>query len=292
MTVANFRDIHVVHLEPTDVCQARCPQCARETDLFFDAQQQHHLSVDDLRDVLPESVMQKLDKMFMCGNYGDPAAGRHTLELFKYFRDCQPTLVLGMTSNGGIGSQSWWRELAAILNQSQDYVVFSIDGLADTNHLYRVNVDWERLMKNIQAFIGAGGSAHWDMLVYQHNQHQVELCKNLARELGFRWFRTKITRRPLIGDLRLPAAGKSNQHPASHIDCHALAERSIYIDAQARISPCCWLGSRQRSFVTDFDEIQRSWNTKTPEPVCKETCGRGLTGTRFQQQWQQEIQLC
>lgn len=290
--MSTSRDIRVVHLEPTDVCQARCPQCARETDRQFDAQQQHHLSVTDLQAVLPVSTMRNLHKMFMCGNYGDPAAGRYTLELFRYFRAHQPTIVLGMNSNGGIGSQSWWQELAGILNQNQDFVVFSIDGLADTNHLYRVNVNWARLMKNVQTFIDAGGSAHWDMLIYQHNQHQVELCKELARHMGFRWFRTKVTRRPLVGNLTLPTNTTSSQDTVTRIDCHALSEQSVYIDAQARVSPCCWLGSRQRSFVTDFAAIQRSWYTDTPEPVCKQTCGRGQNGTGFQQQWRREIQLC
>lgn len=286
------REIHVVHLEPTDVCQARCPQCARETDRFFDSRQHHHLSVDNIQNVLPMSVMQKLHKMFMCGNYGDPAAGRHTLELYRYFRGHQPTIVLGMNTNGGIGTQNWWQELASIMNQSQDYVVFSIDGLADTNHLYRIGVDWDRLMKNAQAFINAGGSAHWDMLIYQHNEHQVERCKELARDLGFRWFRSKVTRRPMVENLRLPTSIPANTSSATYIDCHALNEKSVYIDAQARISPCCWLGSRQQNFVTDFSKIQSSWHTAAPEPVCLTTCGRNTMGTTFQQQWRQEIQLC
>lgn len=286
------REIQVVHLEPTDVCQARCPQCARETDQWFDARHHHHLSVDDVRRLLPDSVMRNLHKMFMCGNYGDPAAGRYTLQLFEYFRGLQPNITLGMNSNGGIGSTGWWRDLAQILNHDRDFVVFSIDGLADTNHFYRINVDWDRLMKNVTAFIDAGGSAHWDMLVYHHNQHQVEQCINMARDLRFRWFRSKVTRRPLVGNLRLPDSAQADNSAVIQIDCHALNEKSIYIDAQARISPCCWLGSRQNSFVTDFEEIQRTWTTNAPNPVCKATCGRGQHGTKFQQQWQQEIQLC
>jgi hypothetical protein len=30
-----LRNIKVLHLEPTDVCQAECPLCARETDKNF-----------------------------------------------------------------------------------------------------------------------------------------------------------------------------------------------------------------------------------------------------------------
>jgi len=30
--------------------------------------------------------LRNLDKMVMCGNYGDPAAGKHTLGILSYFR--------------------------------------------------------------------------------------------------------------------------------------------------------------------------------------------------------------
>lgn len=70
---------------------------------------------------------------------------------------------------------NYWQELGEdILNQPLDYVVFSIDGLADTNHIYRRGAVWDKIVENAEAFIKAGGSAHWDMLVYQHNQHQVD----------------------------------------------------------------------------------------------------------------------
>ena len=38
------RNIKVLHLEPTDVCQAACPLCAGETDKNF--QKHYHLNVD------------------------------------------------------------------------------------------------------------------------------------------------------------------------------------------------------------------------------------------------------
>ena len=52
-------------------------------------------------------------------------------------------------------------------------VIFSLDGLEDTNHIYRVGVQFKKVMENTQAFINAGASAHWDMLVFKHNKHHV-----------------------------------------------------------------------------------------------------------------------
>jgi sulfatase maturation enzyme AslB (radical SAM superfamily) len=286
------RDIKVLHLEPTDVCQAACSLCARETDPLFDKKQQHHLSMQDILQVFDSEKIAQLEKMFMCGNYGDPAAGQHTLDIYKQFRQLNPDIVLGMNTNGALKNADWWHELGNIFNQPRDYVVFSIDGLEDTNHVYRKNVDWHKLMVNAQAYISAGGSAHWDMLVYQHNEHQVDQCEQLARDLGFSWFRAKVSKRKFTDVLKPPVDWKLPTVVSTEIVCHALNEQSVYIDAQGRASPCCWLGSRQNNFVTDFESVQQSWTTLLPNSTCVATCGTVNKGSAFSNQWQRETQLC
>ncbi len=282
----------VLHLEPTDVCQASCPACARETDPEFDKTQQHHLTVAQVQQHLTESHIAQLDKMFMCGNYGDPAAGEHTLELYNYFRGVNPNIVLGMNTNGGIRPGTWWTLLGAMFNQPQDYVVFSIDGLEDTNHLYRRGVTWHRVMDNARAFIDAGGSAHWDMLVYRHNEHQVDACEQLARQMGFRWFRAKVSRRPVYDTLEYPVTWDRLTYTPGSIDCHALKESSVYIDAQGRISPCCWLGARQSNFINSIEQVRVTWNTDQADLTCVTTCTAQENITNFESQWRREVELC
>lgn len=282
----NLRDIKVLHLEPTDVCQAACALCARETDKNFRKDRQHHLTMDQILRVFGEGKIQQLDKMFMCGNYGDPAAGKNTLDIFQEFRRVNPNIVLGMNTNGAIQTTFWWYELAKILNQPQDYVVFSIDGLESTNATYRQNVVWNKLISNVRSFVEAGGSAHWDMLVYRHNQHEVDDCEQLARDLGFSWFRAKVSKRGFTESLQFPSGWQPITVNPSIIECRALKEQSVYIDAQGNLSPCCWLGSRQQDFITDVDTIPLQ------NIICLNTCGVGSTGTAFDQQWQREVSLC
>ena len=287
----NLRDIKVLHLESTDVCQAACALCARETDTNFKKDRQHHLDMSQILRVFDQGKIKQLDKMFMCGNYGDPAAGKHTLDIYQEFRRINPGVVLGMNTNGGIQTTFWWYELAKIMNQSQDYVVFSIDGLESTNATYRQNVIWNKVMSNARSFIEAGGSAQWDMLVYQHNQHEVDECEQLARDMGFKWFRAKVSKRGFTDKLKFPTGWNPPQLQSAQVRCHALSEQSTYIDAQGRESPCCWLGSRQRDFVTDFESVQTSWNSVQPNIVCLDTCGTTAGSTRFTDQWQRETEL-
>lgn len=286
-----LRDIKVLHLESTDVCQAACALCARETDPDFKKDRQHHLDLYKILKVFDQEKIQQLDKMFMCGNYGDPAAGKHTLDIYREFRKLNPDIVLGMNTNGGLQTTFWWYELAKILNQPQDYVVFSIDGLESTNATYRRNVVWNKLISNARSFIEAGGSAHWDMLVYRHNQHEVDACEQLARDMGFKWFRAKVSKRGFTNELQFPVGWQVPEIHAACVDCHALKEQSTYIDAQGRESPCCWLGSTQKNFVTDFESIQSSWNSAQPNIVCLDTCGTTAGSTRFTDQWQRETEL-
>ena len=285
------REIKVLHLESTDVCQAECPLCPRETNPEFDPRNRHHLTMDQILRVFDEDQIRSLDKMFMCGNYGDPAAGHHTLEIYRAFREINPGIVLGMNSNGGLQRASWWSTLASIFTGTEDYVVFSIDGLEDTNSIYRVNVNWHRVMTNARTFIMAGGSAHWDMLVYRHNQHQVDEAQTLAKEIGFSWFRAKVSKRTPVKGLDYPIGWQNPRTQSGAIDCHALKEKSAYIDTRGRMHPCCWLGDRLDQLPVDFAVIQQSWLTAAPDPVCQRTCASGSSGTSFTNQWQRNVEL-
>ena len=289
--------IKVLHIEPTDACNAACPQCARETDPAFDKTDLHHLTVEQIKELVDIDTIKNLDKLYMCGDYGDPAAGHHTLEIFKYFRSINPIITLGMNTNGGLRGVNWWQELAEIMYRGvpypQEYVIFSIDGLADTNHIYRVNVNWEKVMANARAFISAGGRAHWEMLVFEHNQHQVDLAEQAAKDMGFKWFRAKVSKRfktHPIEFLKPPEEWKDPIVSEGKIQCRAIEESSLYISAKGVVYPCCWLGTSKNS-IDKFDSIQKSWASSAPNNICVTTCTKNVSGTSFINQWQRAVEF-
>lgn len=288
-----LHNIKILHIEPTDVCQAACPLCARETDPEFNKKIKHHLTVDQLLQVVGPDLIADLDKMFMCGNYGDPAAGQHTLDIYRKFRDLNKNITLGMNTNGGLRTKHWWQELGEIFTKPTDYVVFSIDGLEDTNSIYRKGVSWDILIENAKSFIAAGGSAHWDMLVYRHNQHQVDQCKQLAKDLGFSWFRSKVSKRKSIpGVAEYPITQiQLNTNNKGPIICKALHDKSLYISARGKLYPCCWIGNTQSTVEPNFQVIQDSWNSRSPNTICVASCSTVNNVTLFDRQWRQEIYL-
>ena len=65
---------------------------------------------------------------------------------------------------------------------------FGIDGLEDTNHIYRRGVKWERLQNNFREYIKAGGNAGWQFIVFPWNVHQIEEARQRSLDEGFTAF--------------------------------------------------------------------------------------------------------
>lgn len=287
----NLDQVKTLHLEPTTVCNAACPQCPRTNRTFTAAE----IRIEQARTLFDPKFIAQLQKMFMCGNLGDPAAARDAIPIYEYFRSHNPTISFGMNTNGSLRTEEWWHELGLLFNQRNDYVVFSIDGLEDTNHIYRINTNWDKIMTNAQTFIAAGGRAFWDMLVFQHNEHQTGHALALANRMGFKRFSIKVSdrhhRRP-VEFLKPPKNYSDPVVKGKTIRCKALTEKSIYVDAQGRWHPCCWQGLYPHyEVVTRFNDYIKSWATDEPNEKCQRICGEHEGKSSFSNQWVKTINL-
>src|SRR5580658_7332056 len=158
------KDIRVIHLEVTTRCNAACPQCARNYASGEPNEQlpQAELSLHDIKVIFDDNLVRQLRKVYLCGNYGDPAVAADTLDIIGHFRKVNPDLRIGIHSNGGVRTPGWWARLAADVS----YCRFGIDGLEDTNHLYRRGTSWTLVMRNLAAFVAAGGVAEWVFIAF------------------------------------------------------------------------------------------------------------------------------
>lgn len=186
-----FDQLERVHVELSSACNAACPSCPRNVDGGYTIPWlvPKTMSLSDFKTIFTPDVLQQVKHFLMCGNYGDPIYCKDLPYILEYLRQTNPTVNAKIHTNGGIRSTEWWAELATANNNIE--VVFSIDGLSDTNHIYRRNVIWNRVIENAQSFINAGGSAIWEFLVFKHNEHQVEEASKLATTMGFTNFKVK-----------------------------------------------------------------------------------------------------
>jgi MoaA/NifB/PqqE/SkfB family radical SAM enzyme len=265
-----FNKLKQIHLEISNNCQASCPMCTRNVHggLENPLLKINNWTLDKFKTVISEEVVNQVESLYFCGNFGDPLLNSDLLDMIKYSVAIKPTLNIRIHTNGSMRSTKWWTELAETLPQDH-LVVFALDGLADTHSLYRIGTDFDKIIENAMAFIAAGGRAEWAYLRFKHNEHQVEEARALAIEIGFEQFVMKDSSRWVL-DTRFPVYDKQGAtthylEPSQYtelkfidrkvlnnykeivkqtkIDCLALRIKEVYIDAFGHLLPCCWLGS-------------------------------------------------
>lgn len=186
MTSFDYFKVDEYQLEITTYCNAACPQCPR--NISGGSVNPHlplcHLSRQTIDRAFTPELCGRTRQIFFCGSYGDPIVHPDFLDILRDFRNKNPTLWLYIHTNGGVHDTAWWTELAEILN-GYGKIDFGIDGLEDTNHLYRRGVKFDKAINNAQAFIQAGGKAQWNYIVFKHNEHQIETARLLSEVIGF-----------------------------------------------------------------------------------------------------------
>ncbi len=293
-----YEDIRSIHLEVTQNCQASCPMCDR--NMNGEGINPHinldELTLDDCKRIFTPDFVKQLKTMYMCGNLGDPIVAKDTLEIFKYFRQHNANMWLSMNTNAGAKNETWWRDLATTFGR-MGAVIFSVDGLRDTNHIYRQGVVWNNVERNMKAFISAGGRARWDFLIFEHNQHQVEEAEALANEWGCEKFMKKKTGRFIdtktkpkeshqakdrkgkdSAELKKPDKKYLNKalskqeviinkygsmdayYDAAPVICKVKKDNSLYISAEGLALPCCWTAGRMYKWWHKDPKIEQIWD--------------------------------
>ena len=293
----NYEDIRQIHLEVTQRCNASCPMCDRnqnggEINPHINLDQ---LSLQDCQKIFDPSFIKQLETMYMCGNLGDPVSATDTIRIFEYFRNHNDSMWLSMNTNGGARDVGWWKELARVLKKPAA-VIFSVDGLADTNHLYRQGVVWEHVEQNMRTFIEAGGRARWDYLIFEHNQHQIEEARALSEVWGCERFVAKKTGRFVTSNIKskekhqaVNRKGEKTQelnkpkeeyqnaavkklptiidkygsmdkyYDAVPIRCKVKEEGNLFITAEGLVLPCCWTAGRMYKWWHKDPKVEQIW---------------------------------
>ena len=278
-----------LELELSTKCNAVCPQCSRN---YFGAYTWPGLPVlnanfEKIKQNLGEPFLKNLKKIRLYGTYGDPCMHKYFLDIIGWLvKHTNANIII--STNGSLRSVAWWKKLAGILRPT-DKVIFCIDGLEDTNHLYRKNTKFKKIVDNLRSFNQAGGCSFWHYIVFEHNQHQVEEAETLSKKLGCEAFAIKKTARfinkqhqridqfPVLDKkekvthwLRLPTNEKyknegykeydniittdnnyKNYLNKVEIDCIAKKLCAVYVSAEGYVLPCGWLADRFYGFEAE-----------------------------------------
>jgi MoaA/NifB/PqqE/SkfB family radical SAM enzyme len=265
-----FDELQSLHLEITNRCQASCPMCSRNVHGGIDNPnlKLNDWSLDDYKTVINTEVLNQISDIYFCGNFGDPIINNDLADMCQYSKEINPNINIRIHTNGGARNTKWWKELVEKLPASHK-VIFGIDGLEDTHHLYRIGTTYENVIKNARAFIDAGGKAEWVFIKFKHNEHQEDEVRRRAKEFGFESFSMKNTTR-FVGEPKFDVRDKQGnvlyylEPPTDHkvkiissetvkivdswtkqarIECKVLELKEAYIDCHRHLYPCCFLAS-------------------------------------------------
>ena len=195
------------HIEPSSICTLKCPRCPRAE--VSDSLLNRQLSLDFFKNQIGIETARQIRKITFCGNDGDPIYCRDLAEICLWFKTINPTIQIVIITNGSYKPVDWWHYLAKILGP-HDELHFSLDGWDQvSNETYRVNSDWNSIIRGINAFTEVNNSTYlvWAAIAFRFNEHNIDTMQSMAKGLGFDSF--QLTKSTKFGS-KYPAAYGDN----------------------------------------------------------------------------------
>lgn len=231
-------DVTKLEVGLTTRCNGHCRFCHRVLTEFKD-------TID-----LPKWVLYKLiDEINMnnnleyinfIGSRGESIFHPEFLDIIKLIHSNYPSIKLVMHTNGSIHDYKWWKQLASFMH----VIYFGLDGLGETNKLYRLK-HGDIILENMKGFIAGGGEAIWQFILFKHNEHQVEEAKKLAKYIGCREFLLinsrmydDILERPSTNDKTKSELNKIFNKTKRPVVCKSRKRGLVYINSLGELWIC------------------------------------------------------
>jgi len=329
------------HVEVSSKCTLRCPRCARqevpqglvntELDLTFFQ-----------RNFSSEFILDHVSKITFCGDDGDPIYAGDLIPIVRYIKSVRDVEIVIVT-NGSYKKPSWWTELGALLTNKDTvhFSIDGWDNAS--NNLYRVNSNFDSILSGVTHLRAASQCRMvWAAIMFKFNEDRVDHITGLARAHGFdavqitrstkfgtvypsyglddplepskkfvssshRFERDVImlsqrglATTPNVTNVRLfkAAAVRNGVRPLCEI-----GNKGLYINAQGRLFPCCWVANRYshnaewQQLAQQFDLHKRTltdvlhdpfWNTEFQKfhwQECQTKCAALTVDEKYATEW-------
>jgi MoaA/NifB/PqqE/SkfB family radical SAM enzyme len=270
------------HIEISSKCTLRCPRCARqevpdtlintELDLAFFQ-----------RNFTPEFILSNVEKITFCGDDGDPIYAHDLVPVIQYIKSVKPVEIVIIT-NGSHKKAEWWQQLGSVLSDRDTVHFSIDGWNNESNNLYRVNSDFDSIVRGITELKSVSNCRlMWAAIAFQFNENHLSQMKQHAQDLSMDAFQlTKSTKfgsvypgygrndplepsKKFVSDSHrferdvtlLSSRGLNSRVNATNVRLYqstqevngvrplcGIGNKGLYIDAQGRLFPCCWVANR------------------------------------------------
>ena len=248
-----YKPLESLHIELTSKCALKCLRCSRT--IKKGTYRIKDLPLDLIRKRLHANILKGVNFIQLAGNYGDPIYYKHFFEVLEYLKSHHCRIYI--ETNGSGKNASFWKQIISTLDNT-DVISFSVDGLKDTNSIYRVNSKWDSIQKAMEIVSQSQVQAYWKFIIFKHNQHQIKEAQEFSNHLGISRF--IIVKSALFGKHFYNEKGIDPLMPEKKWiktpirNNQAIKESNFkiypkclntglhYISAEGYYFPCCWIG--------------------------------------------------
>ena len=337
MTLATWH----FHIEISSKCTLRCPRCARQE--VPDGLVNTELDLEFFkRNFTAEFVLANVEKITFCGDDGDPIYAHDLIPVIRYIKSIKPVEIVIIT-NGSHKKSSWWQELGSVLDEQDTVHFSIDGYNNESNNLYRVNSDFDSITAGIRELkTSSACRLVWAAIAFKFNELYINYMENLAKQLDMDAFQlTKSTKfgtvYPSYGEndplepskqfvssshrferdvVVLSLRGLNNRVNPTNLRLYQsvreingvrplceIGNKGLYIDAQGRLFPCCWVANRYahnsewKGIANKFDLNVRTltdavtddfWSTTFQNynwQECQTKCATGRVDEKYATQW-------
>ena len=289
--MSNYKSLEI---ELTSHCNIRCPGCLRT--LNGDTHPRLELKsipYELFIERIPEYILKDKNISF-CGAVGEPLMHKDFLKIAQYCLNAGASVQVD--TNASLRSVAWWKELGSLSQKYNLEVRFSVDGHSETNRLYRVRADFNKILENMKAYTQAGGKGIWQYIIFRHNRHEVDKSREEAKNLGLKFITKVNTRIPneswptynesykelniakkvkninyqygnttkptfvhqdLIDNSRVAESVPVKNKTERKIKCWMIEKSGLFLAFDGKLWPCCYFNSAYHDYVM-IDESTKS----------------------------------
>ncbi len=173
-----------VFIEPTNLCNAKCPLCPTGTGTL--KREKGFMSFELYKKII-DQIKWYTENIYLW-NLGEPFLNQEIYSMIKYANKFG---IFQMSSTNGYVLYTK-ATTVKMIESGLNRLIIGMDGLdAKTLNTYRVNVDFDKLMKGLYVLRDEKAKRHsqnpkidFQFILMKHNQHQLEEARALAKELN------------------------------------------------------------------------------------------------------------
>jgi len=255
----------VLTIEPTNVCNLRCPQCPSGAGILtrekgFLKLENFKKTIDELRQFVIEILLYF---------QGEPLLNNEIYSMIDYAK--KAGIYTTVNTNGNFDKPD--ETAVALVESGLEKIIISLDGVTEkTYNEYRKNGDFNKVITGIREIVKRKKSTGrtkprviLQFLVMKHNEHEIDDFKKLSGNLGCDGYSIKTVQiyEGLSNKEFLPSKEKYSRYRKNVIGMKARSSIknrckrvwfTIVITWDGRFVPCCFDKDADYSFGNVFGD--------------------------------------